>query len=416
VSRPLRVLLLSHFYRPEIGAPQTRLDETARALVRAGLEVRVLTGHPHYPSGIVPPNRRWWLPARESIDGIDVTRLPLIPRPNGGLLDRVIDNGSFAATSSVAVPLVRWSDVVLVESPPLFLGLTAAFHRLASRRPFVLHVADPWPDFPIAMGMLQSPLLRRLALLNEQVAYRAAAAITTVTQPLVDRLDGKPGARGKVRLLPNGVDLARFDPSVDPAVARQRLGWPDARLTVAYVGTVGLAQGVGTLIDAMDRIRGSGVALHIVGGGADQQVIEERVRTEALTDVILHDPIPAAHVPGLLAASDAAVVLLRDGPLYDESLPTKLVEALAAGRPVVVSAAGESARIVRGGKVGLVAAPEDPDALADALLEMRDCSDRREFGARARALAATDFDRETIIERLAGILAAAGGRAGIWAG
>lgn len=406
----LRVLFLSHYYRPEIGAPQTRLHETARRLVELGIDVRIMTGPPHYPSGIVAAGHRWWWPKSEVIDGIPILRLPMIPRPNGGLLDRVIDNGSLAVVAMTAIPAVRWADVILVESPPLFLGLTAAFHRAVSRRPYVFHVADPWPDFPIAMGMLRSSFARRLALLNEIVAYRSAAAVTTVTPSLVARLERKAGAGGKVRLLPNGVDVERFDPTVDPSFARRRFGWPEARLSLAYVGTVGLAQGLGTLMSAMAELQGSGIVLHVVGGGAQRSAMVDEIQRRQLRDIVFHEPVQADEVPAVLAAADAVLVLLRRGPLYDESLPTKLVEGLAAGRPIIVSADGEAARIVRNNRAGSVAPAEDAAALAKAITQIGEARDRRAMGRRGRALAESEYARAAIVERLAAILATAAGR------
>jgi glycosyltransferase involved in cell wall biosynthesis len=254
------------------------------------------------------------------------------------------------------------------------------------------------------MGMLRSPLARRFAFANESLAYAMSSAVTTVTAPLVTRLEGKPSASGKVQFLPNAVDTARFEPHANPDVVRHTLGWPAARLTVVYVGTVGLAQGLGTAIAAMERLRGSGIVLHVVGGGADRAVIEARVRQAGLSDVMLHEPVDASTVPTILAAADVVLVMLRRGGLYDESLPTKLVEGLAAGRPVIASAGGETARIVEGAGAGLVAEPEDPESLAAALLAARDVLDRTEAGHRARAIAVADYDREVVVDRLLGIL------------
>jgi glycosyltransferase involved in cell wall biosynthesis len=410
VTPGLRVLILSHYYPPEIGAPQTRLHETALGLRGLGAEVRVLTGPPHYPTGRVAEGYGWRTPRRELIDGIDVTRLPMIPRPNGGFVDRSIDNGSFAVSALWAIRPVRWADVVLVESPPLFLGLTAAVHRLVTRRPYVFHVADPWPDFPIAMGALRSPIARRLAYANEWLAYRHAAAITTVTPSLVERLARKRGATGKVHLLPNGVDVHRFRPDVEPATARRALGWDESVLTLVYAGTVGRAQGVDALLGAMHRIQGSGIALHIVGGGIERTQIADRVRHERLADVHVHEPVRSGDVPAVLAAADAILVLLRRGVLYEESLPTKLVEGLAAGRPMLVSADGGSAAIVRRAGAGLTASAQDADGLASSMIQMRDAVDRSAMGIRARAVAVEEFDRERILTGLAAILETAAAR------
>jgi glycosyltransferase involved in cell wall biosynthesis len=399
-----RVLIVTHYYPPEVGAPQTRLHETASRLAALGARVRVLTGQPHYPTGRVTDGYRAWRPRRQTIDGIAVIRLPMIARPNGGILDRAVDHGSLAAMAALAIPVVRWADVLLVESPPLFLGLTAAFHRLVNDRPYVFHVADPWPDFPIAMGALRSPIARRLAFANESLAYRLASRITTVTPALVERLERKPSARGKVELLPNGVELDRFRAADEAASQRRALGWPEARLTLVYAGTVGLAQGLGTLVDAMADLRGSDVALHIVGDGAERPEIAARIADQRLDSVHLHEPMAADRIPMVLAAADAILVLLRRGPLYEESLPTKLVEGLAAGRPLIVSADGEAARVVARRRAGVVAGAEDPASLATAILAMRDAPDRAAMGARGRATAVADFDRARIIGRLAEIL------------
>jgi len=407
----VRVLLLTHYYPPELGAPQTRLHETARALLALGHEVRVVTGPPHYPDGLVLDGYHALRPSRETIDGVRVRRLPVWVRPNGGLLDRTLDQGSFAVSAMSALGSVRWSDVLLVESPPLFLALTAAWHRRAVRRPYVYHVADPWPDFPIAMGALRSPLVSKVAYGLEALAYRNAGLVTTVTPGLVELLDAKPSARGRVRLVPNGVDTRRFRPDRSAAEARAELGWPEARLTLVYVGSVGLAQGLGTLLEAAAPLAASGIVVHVVGGGFERERLAAEARDRGLGHIRFEPSVPAAQVPTLLAAADGVLVMLRRGPLYDHSLPTKLVEGLAAGRPVLISAGGDAAAIVRDSGSGLTAAAEDPAELRRAMLGLMERSDRSDMGAAGRRLAESTFDRQAIVVRLAGYLSeVAGGR------
>lgn len=399
-GRPLRVLFLSHYYAPEIGAPQTRLRETAAQLRALGHDVRVVTGPPHYPDGIVRTGYSALRPSREVIDDVQVVRLPVLARRNGGLIDRTIDQGSFAAAAIAAVGHVRWSDVVLVESPPLFLGLSAVILRAIARRPYVFHVADPWPDFPIAMGALRNPLAQRAALAIETLAYRGASRITTVTPGLVELLDAKPAAHGKVRLVPNGVDVRRFDASLDPAAARAALGWPEERLTLVYAGSVGLAQGLGTLLDAVEPLAGEGVAVRILGEGFERDQLAADAARRDLRHVHFEPGVPRDRIPAVLAAADGILTLLRRGPLYEHSLPTKLLEGLAAGRPLVVSAAGEAARIVADAGAGVVAAPEDPAALREAIRALGS-GDRQAMGRAARRVAETAYDRPAVVDRLA---------------
>jgi glycosyltransferase involved in cell wall biosynthesis len=396
----VRVTLLTHYYAPEVGAPQTRLRATAGLIRDLGHEVRVITGHPHYPTGRVPAGYRALSFRRDMIDGIPVQRLPVLARANRGFLDRVLDQGSFALSAVAAVGLIAKADVVVVESPPLFLGLTARFHRAFAHRPYIFHVADPWPDFPIEMGVLRGRWPIAMARWIETRAYSGAALITTVTPALVARLERNPAARSKVRLLENGVDIDRFDPKRDPAGARRELGWEEATLTLAYVGTVGLAQGVETLVDAVAGLEELGVVLHIVGDGADRQQLVTDAKEKGLRNVHFHSAVSAEHVPAVLAAADAVVVMLRRGPLYEESLPTKLIEGLAAGRPIIVSASGWPAAIVSEGGAGFTSPPEDAVALRQSILRCLRVTDRRAIGRNGRGLAVARFDRRAIVKKL----------------
>ena len=401
----MRVAFLTQYYAPERGAPQTRLRETVAGLLRLGVEATVITCPPHYPGGSILDGSSSWRYRRDVVDGITVHRLPMIPRPNRGILDRVVDQASFAAVATLAAPIVRACDAFVVESPPLFLGATAAFIRAVARRPYVFHVADPWPDFPIAAGVLRGRAPIRAALWLEELAYRGASAITTVTPPLVDRLSRKPGAHGKVHLLGNSVDIDRFHPEMPPEAARFELGWEQAP-TFVYSGTVGLAQGLGTLLDAAATIRDLGIRIKIVGDGLEAAELRRRVIGEGLTHVQFLPAIAAKTVPTVLAAADAILVLLRRGPLYEESLPTKLVEGFAAGRPVIVSADGYAADLVIRVGAGFAARAEDAQELAGAIERFAagNPESRARQGAAARRLAVSRFDRAGAVRELDGVL------------
>ena len=152
---PLRVVFLTHYYAPERGAPQTRLRETINGLREHQIESSVVTGPPHYPGGQILDGRFIARPRTDYIDGVPIHRLPMLPRPNDRITDRIIDQGTFATSAFLAARLVRRADAFVVESPPLFLGGTAALLRRLTGTPYLFHVADPWPDFPIEAGVLR---------------------------------------------------------------------------------------------------------------------------------------------------------------------------------------------------------------------------------------------------------------------
>lgn len=404
----LRLLLVTQYYHPEIGAAQTRLRETVIGLRARGFRVTVMAPIPSYPLGVVPAGYSRLLPSRERIDGVTIVRLPAVILPGAGMSRRMVGHVTFAATALAGLASAREHDVALVESPPLFLGVTARALRAAGL-PYVFHVADPWPDFPIALGYLRSGLARTIAFTLEDIAYRSAAAVTTVSQGLVDLLATKQSTAGKIHLVPNGVDTGRFDPGLAPTAARRRLGWEEA-FTIVYAGTVGLAQGVGSLLDAARSVD-ERVRIRIVGEGVEKQALEMRAREMGLSNVVFHGAVPRIEVPIVLAAADAGLVMLRKGPLYEHSLPTKLVETMAAGRPAIVSADGLSSRIVESAAAGYTAAAEDAEALARAIEACRTDEGRANRGAAARACAERDFERNGILDRLAEILREAAGTA-----
>ncbi len=253
------------------------------------------------------------------------------------------------------------------------------------------------------MGYLRSPIERRHAYGIEDLAYKGAAAITTVSPGLVDLLSKKASAAGRVELIPNGVECDRFLPGLAPSIARGRLGWAE-KFTVVYAGTVGLAQGIGTLLEAAAML-GNGVSIRVVGEGIEKPELEARVRAKGLRNVTFHPSVPQVEVPTILAVADAGLVILRKGPLFEASLPTKLLELMAAGRPVIASADGLSAQMVGDAGAGYVARAEDPVGLAHAIDECRRDLDRAARGAIGRELVMRSYERSAILDRLAAILA-----------
>ena len=323
----------------------------------------------------------------------------------------MIDQAAFALVSASALRHARWADILLVESPPLFLGLTARWLSALTRRPYVLHVADPWPDYPIELGVLRSRFAIGAARRIERWAYAGATAITTPTVGCRTFIEAQPASHGKVTIVPNGVDMSRFADPPSRAAARAELGWEPDRFTFAYVGTVGLAQGLDTLIAASSRLRSqwpgpSLPTVKVVGDGQDVDRLRDLASKEAPDIVEFVDPVPKELVPTVLAAADVGLVLLRAGRLARAALPTKLVEALAAGLPVVVSADGEASDIISNGRVGLVSPAGDSARMADSMAQIAaDRHQLEEMSRRAVELVRTSYDRRVVIGTLAETLA-----------
>jgi hypothetical protein len=399
----VRAVFLTQYYPPEVGAPQARIAALARGLSGRGVEVTVHTCFPHYPDGAIKAPYRNRLVEEERDGDARVVRSAVYPAANRGFARRLAGHASFAASALATARRTGPADVVVAETPPLFLAGAAIPYARAKRAPLIVNVADLWPDSAIELGALRSPAAIRVACAVERAAYRAATTISCPTEGIVTALERRPESAGKVTLLRPAVDLDRFDPDA----GREASG--DGPLRILYAGTIGMAHGLGTLLDATETLggtAGSPIEVTIAGDGAEAPALQARLAGGRPAGVRMLGAVPGERIPGLYAACDVAVVLLRDQPVFHGALPTKLLEAMAAGRPVVLSARGEAARLIEAAGAGLVVEPESPRALAEALRALvADPERRAQLGAAGRKAVERDFGREAWLERWHGLLA-----------
>jgi len=389
----VRVLFLTHYYPPELGAAPARLAALAHGLADRGLEVTVHTGFPHYPSGTIEaPHRN--RPLRIEHDGpVRIVRSIVYPVPNRGFARRLANHTAFAAGALASAPASGPADVVVAETPPLFTAAAGVAYARLKRAPLALNVSDLWPESAIELGALRDGRAAGGAHRLARLCYRRARLITAPTRGIVDTLSARAEARGKVVQVPPAVDLDRF------ASIAERSPRAGAPLRVLYAGTLGIAQGVGVLLDAAALAGPEVVELLIAGEGPDADFLRAQVQARRLTNVELLGPVSPARIPGLYESVDAGVVPLRDRPVFAGALPSKLFEVLAAGRPAIVAARGEAAELVSNAGAGLVVAPEDPHALAEAFRRLRAAPEEAlRMGQRGR-LHARAFDRASAVER-----------------
>jgi glycosyltransferase involved in cell wall biosynthesis len=392
----MHVLLLTHYYPPEVGAAPARIAALARGLADRGMEVTVHTGFPNYPSGTIARPYRNRLVKVEHEGGVRVVRSLVYPTPNRGFARRLANHTVFAAGALATCMAGGSVDMVVAETPPLFTAFAGVLYAKVKRARLALNVSDLWPESAIELQAIgEGTIAARAAHALARLCYRQAALVTAPTRGIVESLAARPEATGKVVQVPPAVDLERF--AVLPAPSWRA----NAPLRVLYAGTLGMAQGLGTLIEAA-ALAGPGVVeVTIAGDGPEAPLLREQVAARALDNVRLLGSVAPERVPGLYADAHAGVVPLRDRPIFDGALPSKLFEVLAAGRPaiVAVNAHGEAATLVRDARAGLAVPPEDPHALADAFRRLQaDPQEAAAMGERAR-LHARHFDRSAAVEQ-----------------
>ncbi|MGI9185283.1 MAG: glycosyltransferase family 4 protein [Solirubrobacteraceae bacterium] len=395
----MRFLFVSHYFYPEVGAPQTRILETAQRLTAAGHEVSVLTGFPNYPDGVIPKEYRRRALQRERLGEIRLIRSAVYPSANSGFARRLLNHASFALSCLLAAPMAQRPDVIVAETPPLFTAVSGVLIARGWRAPLILNVADLWPESAVQLGMLSDPRAIRAATILETFAYRHAAAITVPTAGMRTTLVGRGEPGDKVVHLPNAVDIGRFGVGTGSECPANG----DQRPRVIYCGTVGLAQGVGTIVQAAHELRTMGAEIDflIVGDGAEREGLAQLARERGLSNVRFAGRVPREDVPSLIGSSDVAVLSLRDVPLFEDALPTKLLEYMAAGLPVVASAAGDVSRLLSRADAGVACAPADARALATGIRRVtEDPARAREMGANGRRYVRAHYSRDAFVSSL----------------
>ena len=403
----MRILYVSQYFPPEIGAPSARVSEFARCWKDAGHDVTVLTAFAHHPTGIKAKADRGVLSRREDHEGIDVVRTYVYATANKGTLKRMLSYASFMLSALlIGFWRVRRPDVVIATSPQLLTAVAGYVIARLKRVPFVFEVRDLWPESIIAVDAMKENLLIRLLKRTARYLYEHADQVVTVGEGYRRAIHERYGLPlERMIVIPNGIDTALFIPAERENDVRGEYDWGN-RFVAMYLGTHGMAHALGRVLDVAARFRDDPELLFVfVGEGAEKEALKERAAALKLPNVQFIDQQPKQRVPAFYAACDVGLVTLRNTPLFQEVLPSKIFEYLGMERPVVISVAGEAQRLVETAGGGVFVPPEDVDAMTDALRMLRaDRSRLATMGRDGRAHILANYDRRALAQRYADLL------------
>jgi glycosyltransferase involved in cell wall biosynthesis len=361
-ERRLRIIIASQYFPPEIGATQTRVQAFAEFLAARGHRVTVICEFPNHPHGEIPAEYRGRVVEDDRTNPYRVLRVWVKANPEKTTSSRMSFYLSYMALATAIAPLAGRADVVLATTPPLFVGVVGLAIARINLAPLVLDVRDLWPAAAVSLNEISKGRALRLAEALERRLYKGAAAIVAVTRPFCEHIDRIRNAPPRAVVIPNGT-LDRFFVESDGNV-RSRLGIDADRFLVTFAGTHGIAQGLPSVLQA--AAHADGIHFAFVGEGPLKKTLVAAARDRRLKNVTFHSQIPIEEIPLVLAASNALLVPLSAHPTFDSFVPSKLFDFMAAGRPVILSARGEAARIVERSGAGVMVEPENPDALARA--------------------------------------------------
>jgi glycosyltransferase involved in cell wall biosynthesis len=388
-----------------MGAPAARADELARHWSKLGHHVTVLTGFPNHPTGFVPPE---WRPRlrdrvyRETLDGVKVVRTWLLPYPNRKAYERMLNYSSFCVSAALSGLEIERPEVVIATSPQLLVGPAGWWIARWQRVPFVFEVRDLWPESLAAVGMgRENSVLHRTLGAVAGFLYRHSEKIVVVTPAFKEHLIRHWQVPAeKIAVVENGVETDLFAPENVESDLRKALR-TEGRFVACYVGTMGLAHGLDTLIEAASQLQEARpeAMFLLVGEGADKERIRGLAESRGLRNLQFVDQQPRERIPAFINASDVCLVLLKKTELFKTVIPTKMLEFLSCAKPVILGVDGQSRQLLEESGGGIVIEPENADALARALERLADAPAKREqMGRSGRAFILQNCSRQSTAE------------------
>jgi colanic acid biosynthesis glycosyl transferase WcaI len=371
----VKILYVSQYFPPEMGAPAARVAELSRYWAQERHEVTVLTGFPNHPTGKVPAEyRRKFrrLIAREKTNGVNVVRTWLLPFPNRRTYQRMLNYSSFCLSAAATGLFTERPEIVIASSPQLLVGLSGWWLARCKRARFIFEVRDLWPESLAAVGVgnTDSIVYRSLARIAGFL-YRASDHVVVVTpafkEYLVQHWEVAPE---KISVIENGVEAELFSPRTESALRTELAA--DGKFVVSYIGTMGNAHGLETLIEAAAQLQNSApnILFLLVGDGAEKERLVSQVRARGLTNLRFVDQQSREKIPGYICASDACLVLLKKNEIFKTVIPSKMLEFMACARPVILGVEGQARKILEEARAGICIEPGNPSELAQAVLHL----------------------------------------------
>ncbi|MEQ8324573.1 MAG: glycosyltransferase family 4 protein [Vicingaceae bacterium] len=395
----MKILLLTQYFPPEVGAPQNRLFELAIRLKASGVEVDVLTAMPNYPSMLIHDEYKGRFTMQEEMGGMKVLRSWIFVSQSKSILPRLLNYFSFVFTSFFVgnFKLGKY-DYVFCESPPLFLGLSAYALSVIKRAGLIFNVSDLWPESAEKLDIIRNKFLLNSATVLEEFLYKKAVLVTGQTQGIVANISSRFPEK-ECYWLPNGVDLSYYNPVQYDRSWREKLGLNEGDIALAYAGIHGHAQGLEVILKAAALLQDQPhLKFFFLGSGPEKKELIELNESLGNTSVQFLDVIGKGEMPFFISAIDVSIIPLKNIPLFEGAIPSKIFESLSMKKPILLGVKGEAKELfIERGKAGKTFIPENEVSLKEEILSLSsDPGGIKTMGENGRKYVELAFNRDTI--------------------
>lgn len=371
-------------------------------LQKMGVEIEVLTAMPNYPSMKIHEGYKGKWYVKEDMNGMRIHRAWIWVGTSKKIFPRLLNYFSFVF-SSMWIGLLKLSkaDYLLCESPPLFLGISALFLKKIKKAKLIFNVADLWPESAEKLGLITNKTLLRITTRLEELLYKSSALITGQAMGIVKSIQDRFPAK-TVYWLPNGVDLSFYNPDNTTTGWREENNFSQEDFIILYAGIIGHAQALELVLKAAELTKEhQKIKWVLLGSGPEKEKLLALQKEMQLSNVYFYPPVPKPAMPNVLKAVDASLVPLKRIDLFLGIIPSKVFEAMAMKKPLLLGVEGESKELfIEQGKAGLAFTPEDAnDLVKNAMCLYSDKAETKELGENGRRYVEVNFNRDTIAEK-----------------
>lgn len=398
----MKILFLTQYYPPESGAPQNRLSDLAARLKNKGNEVSILTAMPNYPTMEIFPGykRRFYL--QEYVNGIKVYRGYIFVKKSKSIIARLLNYFSFVFSSIIiALFKIPKCDIIICESPPLFLGISAVFIAKRKSAKLIFNVSDLWPESAEKLGIVKNKLILKWAYRLEAKIYKKSWLISGQTQGIVLNIKQRFPEKDVI-WLKNGIDFKYFDKQNVKYNWRLENNFKNDDFIFCYAGVIGHAQGIEVILKAAKILREfNHVKFIIIGNGPEKKSLIELNRIFGNQNIFFYDLIERDLMPTVINAIDVAIIPLKKLDIFKGAIPSKIFENLAFGKPVLLGIEGEANDLfIKDGNCGLAFEPENETQLSDIIIKLTQDQALYKMLSKNATNYVQHFDRKKIADNL----------------
>jgi glycosyltransferase involved in cell wall biosynthesis len=401
----MKILLIHQYFLEDDDPGGSRWNEITKSWQEQGHEIVVLAGMMHYNSFQKRDEYKgkWFKKKRQG--NIDVIRCHVSESYNSNFLGRLWGYFSFVFSSLWAgiFKTGRNYDIVVVTSPPLFVGISAYLISKFKRVPFVFEVRDLWPESAIDTGVVKSQLIIKLAYALEKFIYKKAKLINVLTPAFRDTLIEKKNIKNdKIIFIPNAADFSLSDNLLDnfDRDAFKKSNDLENKFIITYVGAHGVANHLDQVLDAAQLLKDTNVLFLLIGNGMEKERLVEKAKSLKIENVRFIDSVPKSEVFKYILISDMGASILKKVDTFKTVYSNKTFDYMSCKKPILMAIDGVSRKLVEQSKSGVFVEPENADEYNRIIREYLLDKDRLiKEGENGYNYAKLNFDREVLAKK-----------------